>query len=302
MCPKTDLRIEYMKSKIKRIITPRKILVAVICLCACLIALSYVTDKLASPLREGVSQIIIPLQRGMNGIGIGAVERSEKKRNIEELQAQNEELQTKIAELEEENKSLKDDTKDLADLRTLYETDKLYESYEKTGATIIGASSQNWNTSFTIDKGSKHGIQTDMNVIADEGLVGIVSEVHGNYSIVTTIIGDNSYVSAMDEASGDICSVRGDLSLMDTGFIHVERFKEEAEVNEGDRIVTSNIATKYLPGLLVGYARDVSPDGNALTKSGKVLPAVDFDHLQKVLIIKQLKADMTSDEEEEVSS
>ena len=133
------------------------------------------------------------------------------------------------------------------------------------------------------------------NVIADEGLVGIISEVHNNYSIVTTIIGDNSYVSAMDEASGDVCSVRGDLALMDTGKIHVERFKENAEVNEGDRIITSNISTKYLPGILVGYAYDVKPDGNALTKSGQVTPAVDFEHLQKVLVIMQLKADMTAE-------
>lgn len=284
-----------MSNKIKRIITPRRIFVAVICLCAALTVLSYMTDRLVTPFREAVSQVIIPLQRGMNSLGIGVVQHEEKLRNIDELTKKNEELNQRVAELEDENKLLKEDTRDLADLRNMYETDQLYASYEKTGATIIGTSSQNWNTSFTIDKGSNDGIKEDMNVIADEGLVGIISEVHRNYSIVTTIIGDNSYVSAMDEKSGDICSVRGDLSLMDTGYIHVERFKENAEVDEGDRIITSSISTKYLPDILVGYAHDVSPDGNALTKSGKITPAVDFEHLQKVLVIKQLKADMMSE-------
>lgn len=284
-----------MKNKIKRIITPRKLLIAVVCLCVALTALSYVSDRLVTPLREAVSQIIIPLQRGMNGIGIGAVQREEKLRTIDELTAKNEELSQRLTELEEENKQLKVDTKDLADLRSLYDTDQLYASYEKTGATIIGASSQNWNSSLTLDKGSADGMAVDMNVIADDGLVGIISEVHNNYSIVTTIIGDNSYVSAMDEVSHDVCSVRGDITLMDTGFIHIERFKENAEVNDGDRIITSNISTKYLPGLFIGYAREVTPDGNALTKSGKVEPAVDFEHLQKVLVITQLKADMTAD-------
>ena len=284
-----------MKNRIKRIITPGRILIALICLCAALAAMSYMTDRLVTPLREAVSQVIIPLQRGMNAIGIGAVKNEERLRTIDELTAKNDELNKRITELEEENKILHDDTKDLADLRKLYDTDQLYTSYEKTGAAVIGGSSQNWNASFTIDKGSKDGIKTDMNVIADEGLVGIVSEVHNNYSIVTTIISDNSYVSAMDEVSQDVCSVRGDLALMDTGKIHVERFKEEAVVNDGDRIVTSNISTKYLPGILVGFARDVKPDGNALTKSGTVVPAVDFEHLQKVLIITQLKADMTAE-------
>ena len=284
-----------MKNRIKRIITPGRVLIVIICICAALAAMSYMTDRLVTPLREAVSQVVIPLQRGMNAIGIGAVQNEERLRTIDELTAKNEELNKKITELEEENRILKEDTKDLADLRKLYDTDQLYTSYEKTGATIIGGSSQNWNSSFTIDKGSKDGIKEDMNVIADEGLVGIISEVHNNYSIVTTIIGDNSYVSAMDEASGDVCSVRGDLALMDTGKIHVERFKENAEVNEGDRIITSNISTKYLPGILVGYAYDVKPDGNALTKSGQVTPAVDFEHLQKVLVITQLKADMTAE-------
>ncbi len=284
-----------MKNKIKRVISPRRILVIVVCLCAALTALSYLSDRLVTPLREAVSQVIIPLQRGMNGIGIGAVEHEEKLRTIDELTAKNEELSKRISELEDENKLLREDTKDLADLRSLYETDQLYASYEKTGATVIGASSQNWNSSLTLDKGSADGIAVDMNVIADDGLVGIISEVHNNYSIVTTVIGDNSYVSAMDEKTQDVCSVRGDLTLMDTGYIHVERFKENAEISDGDRIITSNISAKYLPGILVGYAHDVTPDGNALTKSGKVEPAVDFEHLQKVLIIKQLKADMTAD-------
>lgn len=284
-----------MNNKIKRIITPRKILVVVVCLCVALTAMSYMTDRLVTPLREAVSQVIIPLQRGMNSLGIGAVQREEKLRSIEDLTRKNEELNKRLEELEAENMLLKEDTRDLADLRDMFKTDQLYTSYEKTGAAIIGTASQNWNTSFTIDKGSNDGIKVDMNVIADEGLVGIISEVHNNYSIVTTIVGDNSYVSAMDEESQDVCSVRGDLSLMDTGYIHVERFKENAEVNEGDRIITSNISTKYLPGILVGYAHDVKPDGNALTKSGMITPAVDFEHLQRVLIITQLKADMTAD-------
>ncbi len=284
-----------MKNRIKRIITPRKVLIALVCFCAALTALSYISDRLVTPLREAVSQVIIPLQRGMNGIGIGAVQREEKLRTIDELTAKNEELDKRISELEEENKLLKEDTKDLEDLRKLYDTDQLYSSYEKTGASVIGTSSQNWNSSFTLDKGSKDGIKVDMNVIADEGLVGIISEVHNNYSVVTTIIGDNSYVSAMDESTKDVCSVRGDLQLMDTGYIHVERFKETAQVKDGDRIVTSDISTKYLPGILVGTAQEVTPDGNALTKSGKVVPAVDFEHLQKVLIITKLKSELTSD-------
>lgn len=54
-------------------------------------------------------------------------------------------------------------------------------------------------------------------------------------------------------------------------------------------IVTSNVSKKFLPGILIGYARDIETDSNNLTQSGYVIPAVDFKHIQKVLIITQKK-------------
>ncbi len=288
-----------MSNRVKKFFTPGKILAIVAAFCALLIVVSFFSDRLVSPLSGAVSQVVIPLQRGMNGIGIGVVDRENKKRDIESLQNENKELKDTIALLEEENKQLQQDTKELASLKDLYDIDKSYGSYPKTGATIIGTTSQNWNTSFVIDKGSNNGIKEDMNVIADEGLVGIISEVHSNYSVVSTIIGDGAFVSAMDEASGDMCTVRGDIAMMDTGHISLERFKEDATVNEGDKIVTSPISSKYLQGILIGYARDVKQDGNGLTRSGQLIPAVDFEHLQKVLVITQLKDFDVSEQEQE---
>lgn len=58
---------------------------------------------------------------------------------------------------------------------------------------------------------------------------------------------------------------------------------------EGDKIVTSSISDKYLPGILIGYISSISEDSNNLTKSGWLTPAVDFEHLEEVLVITQLK-------------
>ena len=60
-------------------------------------------------------------------------------------------------------------------------------------------------------------------------------------------------------------------------------------VRDGDKIVTSNISDKYLQGILIGYAKDVEPDSNNLTQSGYLVPAVDFNNLQEVLIITEMK-------------
>ena len=65
--------------------------------------------------------------------------------------------------------------------------------------------------------------------------------------------------------------------------------KSDMTVRDGDKIVTSNISDKYLQGILIGYAKDVTPDSNNLTQSGYLVPAVDFNNLQEVLIITEMK-------------
>ena len=66
-------------------------------------------------------------------------------------------------------------------------------------------------------------------------------------------------------------------------------------------VITSNISTKYLPGLLVGYVSEISLDANQLTQSGFLVPVADFDHLTHVIIIKTLKSDMMIDGESETT-
>lgn len=281
-----------MNNKIKEFFTPKKILIILVLLCGLLIGSSFFTDKLVMPLRSAVSQVVVPLQKGMNALGIGIVDHHEKKKNIADLQARNSELSGKLAELQEENKILKQNAEDLAALQKLYKMDQSLSSYTKVGASVIGGATQSWNSSLMIDKGSKDGLQVDMNVIGSDGLVGIITEVHPDYSIVTTIIADTSNVSAMSESTGDQATVRGDISLMDSEMIRIERMKASANIKDGDKIVTSNISSKYLPNILIGYAKNITSNESDLFKTGYITPAVDFDHIQKVLVITQKKQDL----------
>ena len=89
-----------MNNKIKEFFTPKKILIILVLLCGLLIGSSFFTDKLVMPLRSAVSQVVVPLQKGMNALGIGIVDHHEKKKNIADLQARNSELSGKLAELQ----------------------------------------------------------------------------------------------------------------------------------------------------------------------------------------------------------
>ena len=283
-----------MKDRFSKFFTPKRILLAVVFFCVVLTATSFFTDKLITPLRNAFSYIVVPIQNGINSIGSVLVDNDNKKKTIEELQAQNKELESELESLEAENEALKGDEDELSTLRNFYSMESQLASYTKVGARVIGTTSTNWNQSFTIDQGSKNGIKVDMNVITDKGLVGIVTEVYDSYSVVTTMIADNSNVSAMDERTKDLCIVEGDITLMDSGIVKLSRIKTNAQMQSGDKVVTSNISSKYLPGLLVGYVKDITTDDSGLSKSGNLIPAADFDHLTDVIVITTTKEQLTN--------
>ena len=54
-------------------------------------------------------------------------------------------------------------------------------------------------------------------------------------------------------------------------------------------IVTSHISDKYLQGILIGYIQDIKVDSSNMTKTAYLVPAVDFERLDEVLIVTELK-------------
>jgi len=159
------------------------------------------------------------------------------------------------------------------------------------GARVIARDSDNWFNVFTIDKGSNDGIEVDHNVISNGGLVGIVTDVGPNYATVRSIIDDYSNVSAMITTTEDTCIIAGDLRLIDEGKINLVKLTDARDkVSVGDKVVTSDISSRFLPGILIGYISEIAMDSNNLTKSGYITPVVDFRHIREVMVIKELKA------------
>ncbi len=265
--------------------------------CIVLMAVTFATDLFTGIIAEITGYVTVPFQRGISEAGSFLSERSDELVQIRDLLARNQELQEQIDELTIENNTLTQEKYELNNLRSLYQLDQAYAEYDKVGARVIGKDSGNWFNSFIIDKGSNDGITVDMNVMAGSGLVGIVTEVGANWARVTAIIDDTSNVSGMILATGDNLIVSGDLELMSQNTISFTKLVDSAgKVKEGDKVVTSNISDKYLPGLLIGYITSMDSDSNNLTHSGTITPAVDFEHMDEVLVILDKKQQI--DEEE----
>lgn len=281
-----------MRRRTKRPISPRYILAALSVLCILLIILSFRYEEELAPVKTVVGNTITPMQKGINSIGMFLSEKADMFVSMQELIEENRELKEKLDNLSYENKILQQEKYELESLRELYELDEKYASYPKVAARVISKDSNNWYNQFTIDKGSSDGIAVNMNVMAGNGLVGIVTEVGLNWAKVRTIIDDKSNVSAMSLKTSDVCNVKGNLALIDDGLIEIELVDKNANILVGDEIVTSHISDKFLQGILIGYVHSIQIDPNNMTQSGYIVPAVSFDSLDTVLVITELKKEL----------
>lgn len=267
--------------------------------CVLLIGITSINSSILAPLRAGVGYVLIPIQSGINKVGLAVYNQLSDYSSLKDATEENKQLKEQIASLVEDNNRLQAESLELSRLRKLYQLDEEYMQYNKVGARVIAKDSGDWFQVFRVDKGSADGIKEDMNVIAGGGLVGIVTDVGANYATVRAIIDDSSRVGSMALQSGSNCIVAGDLKLYKEGRLRITDIAKESDLKDGDKIITSNISSVFLPGILVGYASDITVDSNQLTKSGYLIPVAEFDTLQEVLIITDLKEDLNQEEERE---
>lgn len=120
-----------MKKKFSEIFTSKFILILVTGLCVIFIAISFFTNKLVTPLKNVVSAVVVPLQKGMNYMGLWATDGYDRLQEVNRLLDENEKLNEQVDNLTEENNRLKQDTYELDRLRELYELDAKYTEYPK---------------------------------------------------------------------------------------------------------------------------------------------------------------------------
>jgi rod shape-determining protein MreC len=280
-----------MKRKSKFVLPTKYILLIMTLICVIAILVSFTLNISGGPLNTAAGYLFAPMQKGINYVGSFLTDKADNLRKLKDVMAENEELRKQNDELTTKLNTVMLEQYELDNLRELLALDQKYPSYEKVAANVIGQNGGNWFSSFIIDKGADDGIEVDMNVISGSGLVGIVTDVGPNYAIVTSIINDTSSVGGMITTTSDNLIVNGSLQQMNANMV-IEfsnlNDKDDA-VAVGDPVVTSYVSDLYQQGILIGYIDSLQKDANNLTKSGTITPAVDFEHLEEVLVILNKK-------------
>ena len=208
-----------MKRKPKIVLPAKYILLILTVVCVAAMITSFTLNISGGPLNAVAGYVFVPMQRGINTVGAWITEKADNLKNLSDVMAENDALKKQVDELTSELNTNNLEQYELENLRELLALDQKYPSYEKVAANVIGKSSGNWFSYFTIDKGTDDGIEVDMNVIAGSGLVGIVTDVGPNYAKVTSIINDTAQISGMVTTTSDNLIVNGSLQNMNENMV-----------------------------------------------------------------------------------
>lgn len=238
-------------------------------------------DKLSS-IESAINKLIVPIQNAfvMTKNKINGEETSFT--SIANLQKENEELKAKISELEQSQRELEIIKAENTTLKEYMNLTEKYADYKTVPAYIIGRDVSNYSNTMIINVGKNDGIEVNMTVIADAGLVGHVISVSDNSAKVMPIIDSASSVSSTISTTRESIICRG---IMDSNNLKAMNIPTEANIVVGDNVETSGMGGIYPKGILIGTIKEVVNTKNITDRYATIKAAVDFEKIETVLII-----------------
>ena len=196
-------------------------------------------------------------------------------------------LQKENRQLIQENNKLYNMVKSLVTINygeQFYNIDTTsHRKYAFIGAKVINNSTNKQFNYITLDKGSKDGIQPDMAVVCNEGIVGVVKEVSDHFSSVISFLNRNLKLSAKLKKSGHFGSLEW------TGIGHeianLKDIPHNIDVKVGDTIVTSGYSAMFPEGYMIGVVSNLELKGGNYYDI-KVKLSTDFKNLRNVQVIE----------------
>ncbi len=227
------------------------------------------TVNIVVPLQAGISRAVSPIKSAFRFVA-----------EIGSLRAKNQGLEKENKKLKTEIVSLRLMKKENERLR------KLVGFKEKTDFTtipahVIGKSSTDWQAAIVLDKGSDDGVEKNMPVVVDSGLVGQVIDSSPKACRVQLITDQKSGVGVQMLSTGETGVLQGQIN----GELKINFISKDSKAKKGDEVVTSGLGGVFPKGLYVGKVKKIARRPYSLFKEIDVESSVEFVKLEEVLII-----------------
>ncbi len=204
---------------------------------------------------------------------------------IATVHEQNKMLKNEIDQLRRENTTAEEYAAENARLRELLAYKQAAHQFDLLAARVIGRDAALWTSTIVIDRGARDGVRENMPVVTGKGLVGHVTEVGPISSKVQLLLDVRSSVGTLIQRSES--RVTGIVTgTMDNPYMpQMINIPRNADVEDGDAVVTSGFGGVYPKGIMVGRVASQRSDDSGLLKIAVIETAVDFQRLEDVAII-----------------
>jgi rod shape-determining protein MreC len=208
----------------------------------------------------------------------------------EALEAENATLKKNITNMEDKARQADTVARENQRLRALLDFKQTHEDYKMVDAYIIGWSSNDWSSTYTINRGSNSGIEINMCAITANGeVVGLVTEVGLNYAVVKTVLDSTLEISGTISSSGYNGMVSGGYIGGQETLLKMNYLPSDSIIRNQDQVVTSG-STVYPRGLIIGYVVDAGFEDTGVAKFALLEPAADIGSLEQVFIVTDYNA------------
>jgi len=206
-------------------------------------------------------------------------------RDVTVLQQENSDLKNEVSQLQAEILILKQQVSETDILYALLDFARTRPENKYIAASVIGRDPSPFLNYVIIDHGSDDGIFKGMPVVTQQGLVGRIDAVTATAARVQLITDPGSLVNVGLEDAKIDAQVSGSIS----GDLTLEMVNLDANVNQGDLVLTSGLGGSFPPDILIGQVLTISKPENSLFQQATIQPVVDFSNLRAVLIITNFK-------------
>ncbi len=225
---------------------------------------------IVEPLQAGVSKILSPVRDGIEYV----LDLKNAAGERDQLLKDKQELENELSDM----RNLALENQQLAELLNLKENNP---SLEVMAVSVIGANPDNWEQSIQISAGYDDGVREWMAVMNNEGLVGRVVLCTAHSSMVQLITDDKSQVGARLQSNGEEGLIKG----AGRGDLRLQLINQDAEVKEGDWVLTSGSGGTCPVGIPIGTVSAITEKRPDLSRGISISPAVNLSRLEKVVVV-----------------
>jgi rod shape-determining protein MreC len=204
-------------------------------------------------------------------------------KSLEELERDNAQLRVDNRALKATNQALRDVEREVNRLRLALNY-RERDVFKLVPAEIVTRDASTWWRTVTINRGKRDGIEGDMAVVTDAGLVGKTTTVSDSISVVLLVSDENCRVAASVEGTREQGIVAGErvagalTPLLDLNFL-----SKQANLQPGQKAYTSGVGGVFPSGLLIGTVKEFKV--RELDAQARLTPAVDLSKLEDVFVV-----------------